>query len=56
MAERQAMIDRDHSLSVVRQGQLLALSRSTVYYRPMATPPAELALMRLIDELHLQFP
>jgi putative transposase len=56
MAERQAMIDRDHSLSVVRQCQLLALSRSSVYYRPMATPPEELALMRLIDELHLQFP
>ena len=50
------MIDRDHSLSVVRQCQLLALSRSSVYYRPMATPPEELALMRLVDELHLQFP
>ena len=50
------MIDRDHSLSMVRQCQLLALSRSTVYYRPMVTPPEELALMRLTDELHLQFP
>jgi putative transposase len=56
MAERQAMIDRDHPLSVVRQCQLLALSRSTVYYQPVATPPEELALMRRIDELHLQFP
>ena len=50
------MIDRDHSLSVVCQCQLLALSRSSVYYRPMAAPPEELVLIRLIDELHLQFP
>lgn len=50
------MIERDHPLSVVRQCELLALPRSTAYYRPQGTPPEELDLMRRIDELHLQFP
>ncbi len=56
MVERQAMIDRDHPLSVVRQCQLLAVSRSSVYYQPVATPPEELALMHHIDALHLAHP
>jgi putative transposase len=41
---------------VVRQCKLLALSRSTVYYRPVTTPSKELALIRRIDELHLAHP
>ncbi|MDI2078489.1 hypothetical protein, partial [Bradyrhizobium sp. Mp27] len=31
-AERKAMIDRDHDLSIVRQAKVLKLARSTVYY------------------------
>ncbi|MDT0499301.1 IS3 family transposase, partial [Algiphilus sp. W345] len=54
--EREAMIDREHELSVVRQCTLLELNRSTVYYVHQPTPPADLAMMRLIDELHLNFP
>ena len=50
------MIDPTHELSIVRQAQLLDLSRSSVYYLPQATPEAELALMRRIDELHLEHP
>jgi putative transposase len=50
------MIDRSHELSVVRQCQLLELPRSTAYYRPAPESPENLALMRRIDELHLQFP
>jgi putative transposase len=50
------MIDRNHKLSVVCQCELLALPRSTLYYRPVATPAEELVLMRRIDELHLRFP
>ena len=41
-------------LSIVRQAQLLDLLRSSVYYLPQATPEAQLALMRRIDELHLK--
>jgi putative transposase len=50
------MIDRNHDLPVVRQCQILELPRSTAYYRPAPESPENLALMRRIDELHLQFP
>ena len=50
------MIDRTHSLLMVRQCHLLALSRSTVYYHPTSVSSADLALMRRIDELHLAAP
>src|SRR6266545_1520877 len=50
------MIDPTHSLPIVRQAQLLELSRSSVYYQPQSTSDADLALMRRIDELHLEHP
>jgi putative transposase len=50
------MIDSDHRLPVVRQAQLLELSRSSVYYLPRRTSSDDLALMRRIDELHLEHP
>ena len=50
------MIDSTHRLPIVRQAQLLKLSRSSVYYLPQPTPEAELVLMRCIDELHLEHP
>lgn len=43
-------------LSVRRQCELLNVSRSGLYYEPEPTSPDELALMRRIDELHLQYP
>jgi putative transposase len=51
------MIETEHpKLSVVRQCRLLGLPRSTYYHRPKATPAADLALMRVIDETYLAFP
>ena len=50
------MIDRKHKLSVVRQAGLLGISRGSVYYLPRPTPVADLALMRRMDELHLDYP
>lgn len=50
------MIDRDHQLSITRQAKLLDISRGTVYYLPKPVSPADLALMRKIDELHLEHP
>ena len=50
------MIDRSHDLPLVRQADLLRLSRSTLYYEPRPVPAAELAIMRRIDELHLDYP
>jgi putative transposase len=50
------MIDHDHRLSVSRQAKALGISRGSVYYLPRPTPDADLALMRRIDELHLEYP
>ena len=50
------MIDRDHKLSITRQASLLNISRGTVYYMPQPDSPSDLALMRRLDELHLEHP
>ena len=50
------MIDHEHEFSVVRQCEVLEVCRSSVYYIHQPTPPEDLVLMRLIDELHLNFP
>ena len=50
------MIEREHELSITRQAKLLGISRGTVYYLPRPVSPADLALMREIDELHLKHP
>jgi putative transposase len=50
------MIDRGNFLPLTRQASLLRLSRSSVYYLPRPVPPARLAIMRRIDELHLEYP
>jgi putative transposase len=50
------MIDRKHRLPLARQAALLRLSRSSLYYAPQPVPEAELAIMRRIDALHLDYP
>ena len=50
------MIDRSHKLSITRQASLLNISRGTVYYLPEPVSPADLALMRKLDQLHLEYP
>jgi putative transposase len=50
------MIDRSHALPVSRQARLLGLSRSSVYYRPVASAERDLALMAAIDEIHTELP
>ncbi|MDX1252958.1 MAG: IS3 family transposase [Gammaproteobacteria bacterium] len=55
-AERKTMIDRTHDLPVTRQCQILNLARSTAYYEPTPASPEELALMRRIDQRHMEFP
>jgi putative transposase len=50
------MINRDHELSLAKQAALLGISRGSVYYEPVPVSAEDLALMRRIDELHLQFP
>ena len=50
------MIDRDTTLSIMRQCELLGLSRSSLYYRPQPISEADRLLMRRMDEVHLTHP
>ena len=50
------MIQADHPLAVTRRCELLDVARSTVYYRPTGISAEDLALMRLLDEIHLACP
>jgi putative transposase len=54
---RRQMIEPDHpQLSIARQCELVAISRSGFYYRPAGETPLNLALMRLIDAQFLETP
>jgi len=50
------MIDRGHDLALATQARLLRIARSTADRAPRPTPAADLAMMRRIDELHLNHP
>ena len=50
------MIDREHELPITRQANVLNISRGSVYYKPRPVPAGALAIMRRIDELHLDHP
>jgi hypothetical protein len=52
VAERKAMPDRCRSLPLARQAQQLGISRSSIYYQPRPVSPADLTIMRRIDEQH----
>jgi putative transposase len=56
VAERKAMIDRSHALSLARQAEELGISRGSLYYHPQPASAADLAIMRRMDELHLDYP
>jgi putative transposase len=50
------MIDREHNLPIIRQAEALNVSRGSVYYLPRPVPDADLAIMRGLDRLHLEYP
>jgi putative transposase len=50
------MIDRQHDLAITKQAEVLRISRGSVYYLPRPVPAADLAIMRRLDQLHLEFP
>jgi len=50
------MIDRAHDLPITRQAEALSVSRGSVYYLPRPVPKADLAIMRRLDQLHLEYP
>lgn len=57
LRDRREMIEADHpELSIVRQCDLLGISRSGYYYEPATESSFNLLLMRLIDEHCTRFP
>ena len=51
------MVDEAHpELSLVRQCELLGVSRSSLYYQPVYPSDEELTLLRLLDEQYLKTP
>ena len=50
------MIEPNERPSIREQCDLLAISRGSYYYEPCPETEENLALMRLLDELHLQHP
>src|ERR1017187_8778661 len=50
------MIDREHDLPITKQTEVLKISRGSVYYLPRPVSSADLAIMRRLDQLHLEFP
>ena len=55
-AARRNLVDRDGALSIRRQCVLMGISRSSVYYAPRGESAENLALMRRMDALSLQYP
>ena len=56
MSERRGRIHEKHDLSKTRRCELLDVPRSSAYYRGEPASEADLAVMRLIDEIYLQWP
>ncbi len=50
------MIQQDHKLPKTRRCELLSIPRSSSYYQPKPMPGADLALMKLIDRIHMNKP
>ena len=56
-AKRRVMVDRQHpALAVTRQCRLLAVSRSSVYRRPVEVSDEDRMIMALIDRQYLARP
>ena len=58
MSSQRQLIDRSNTepLSIQSQCNLLGIARSTFYYDPVPASDRDLAIMRAIDKLHLDYP
>ena len=56
IAERKAMIDREHDLPITKQAEILKVSRGSVYYLARPVSSADLEIMQRLDRLHLEYP
>ena len=50
------MIDSHHELPISKQAKALGISRGSVYDLPRPVSPTDFAVLRRMDELHLEFP
>lgn len=56
MNQRKKLIDRQHSLSIRKQCQVLSVPRSSMYYEPKGETAENLEIMRIVDEHYLNHP
>ena len=56
MTARRGLVEPNTAVSKRRQCELLGVNRSSLYYEPVEPDVEELALMRRLDELHLNHP
>jgi putative transposase len=56
MAERKAMIDREHNLPITKQAEIFKVSRGSVYYLPRPVSSADIEIMQRLDRLHPEYP
>lgn len=56
MTSRRALVDASVPPSMRRQCELIGVNRSSLYYEPVEPDAEQLAVMRRMDELHLQHP
>ncbi len=56
-SERLTLVERIESeLSLTAQADLLGLSRSSLYYQPVAPSPQEVHIKHRIDAIYTQYP
>ncbi len=56
LMKRKKLISKNGKISIRRQCSLLSVSRGSYYFTPRGESEANLRLMRLIDEHHLEHP
>ena len=56
VSARHELVGPCTQLSIRRQCELVGVSRSGFYYEPVVATPENLALMRQLDEMHLEHP
>lgn len=56
MKERIDLVDKHHQLSLRKQAEVLQISRSSLYYKPVGESQQNLELMGMMDKLFLEDP
>lgn len=57
VGERKLMVEPEHpKLSILQQCLLLSVSKSSFYYRPVGENELNLTIMRIMDEIHMDYP